>query len=497
MTRLCLALLMAVLAVVSIRAEDHPGWDRGELLARAAELLQQPEIETADVEQFPERMFLLDPGEEKSCFVAPGERVEAFTAGDFSSVLLIGDGERVHTVWFYFPVLNISDPQPVWAFYAGFFDYLLPGWAGGNDWAEVSLGKAWGASAKAYQDPMISFEEMIARETVAGVALSTWGVPPDIVTYRVTARAGCEKISDYLLAKPRQAERDPATRDMTRETAGLQLYYSQKQPVDMSAMPVFLGQVSAFRPRTAIEPEIRLGTPGPLSGEAIELSAWLDAQVQTPQFPDFAAVAEDGWGYESNFMFAVGDPLIALGPEHTLVVTRAIGSVQRKAPDTYDVVWSDLSGLLFGTEMVPAVDDRTDAPPYQMVNAGQLVYASEASAVPVDIGATPVHLGGLRQYYGATSIELPPPYSGVVEGLSLTIADGSGATAVLDLGAWAASQVGEPFSPGRVHPVSQPVIAFTLSGRAHLLAVNMAAYDAPEGTPSQLTGIFGELFAAP
>ena len=497
MASIRLALLMTLLALLPVRADEHPGWDRDALLARLAVLLNQPGLELTPVPQLPEHMFLIDPTEEQSCFVAAGESTVAFQAGDFATGLLIGDDERVHTVWFYFPVLSVSEPEPALAFYAGLFDYLLPGWAGGADWAEVSLGKAWEASARAYQNPMISFDEMIAREAVAGTKLATWGVPPDIVTYRITARAECEQVSDYLLAKPRQAERDPSKRNPAQDAAGLQLYYTNPQPVDVSATPVYLGEVSGFRPYAATEKAIRFSAPGPLAGEAIELSDWLGGQVSTPDLPDTAAAIAEGWGYEHSFMFLITDPLTEVAPGHVLLIDKAAGTVERGEPGEYDVVWSDVSGLLFGTAMVPAVDDRTGEPPYQMVNAGDLVFDTEGSAVPVDVADTPLHLGLVRQYLGARAVELPPPYTGTIEGLDLTITDGSGATATLDLEAWASIQTGEPFAPDRTHPISQPALPFTLGGRKHLLTLTTAWYEAPAGTPTAVGAILGQLFAAP
>lgn len=213
MKKLLSSIFFLMLAATSVMAQEHSGWSRAELISKTKELSNQEVLEVKSLKGSPGGMQLLDPTEKPECFLGPEERWESFSAGDFSWISMIGDMNRVHTLWLTFPIVNVGDPDNAIAFYNKFFSYLFPEWQGASSWAMDSLIASLSAAGKAYDDPMISFDEMIARQTVNGAALATTGVPPDIVYYRITSRAGCEKVSDYLLAKPRREKADPAKRE--------------------------------------------------------------------------------------------------------------------------------------------------------------------------------------------------------------------------------------------------------------------------------------------
>lgn len=206
--------LFLVLAATSALAQDHPGWSRAELISKAKELLNQDVLEVKPLTGSSGRMPLLDPTEKAECFLRPEERWESFSAGTFSWISMSSDMHRVHTLWLTYPVVNINDTDKARTFYSEFFSYLFPDWQGASSWAMESLMTSWSASGKAYEDPMISIDETIVRESVNGAALATISAPPDIAYFRITSRPECEMVSDYLLAKPRRRTRpDPAKRD--------------------------------------------------------------------------------------------------------------------------------------------------------------------------------------------------------------------------------------------------------------------------------------------
>ncbi|NNJ76830.1 MAG: hypothetical protein HKP56_16925 [Anderseniella sp.] len=213
MKKLLISVLFLIFTATSASGQDHPGWYRAELISKAKELLNQEVLEVKPLERLSERMPLLDPTEKAECLLDPEERWESFAAGDFSWISMIGDMNRIHTLWLAFPVVNVNDPTKANTFYSKFFSYLFPDWQGASSWAMESSRESWSASEKAYKDPMISFDEMIVRQTVDGSALATISGPPDIIYYRVTSRSQCEMVSDYLLAKPRRARPDPLKRD--------------------------------------------------------------------------------------------------------------------------------------------------------------------------------------------------------------------------------------------------------------------------------------------
>jgi hypothetical protein len=203
--RLFSAVLLLGLATSLAAAQNHPGWLRADLTAKIAALLGEDTLRVERSTDLPQGFFLLDPTEEGSCFLGPKETLEYFPAGDFSTVLMIGNQKQVHTLWFFFPIVDVRDGDKAFAFYRDIFSFLFPDWRKADSWAMESLDTAWQAAAKAYEDPIISYGEMIARQNVDGAALATTGVPPDLIVYRITTRPQCERVSDYLQAKPRPA----------------------------------------------------------------------------------------------------------------------------------------------------------------------------------------------------------------------------------------------------------------------------------------------------
>ena len=77
-------------------------------------------------------------------------------------------------------------------------------------------------------DPSVSHNETIARHAEGDIRLATFGVPPDIIFYRITSRPECEKVSPFLLASPREIPRNGAERQTTQEWG--QLLFELRAP---------------------------------------------------------------------------------------------------------------------------------------------------------------------------------------------------------------------------------------------------------------------------
>lgn len=490
MRRFVIALL-SLLALTGV-AHAHDGWSRSEITDRAEELLGK-DIELSVMEGLPGNLFLLDPTEEASCFLGANDQVRSFAAGDFAHIVLIGSKERIHTVWAYFPIVGVSDTDAAFAFFKGFFGGLLPAWPQASTWAEKSLADAWGPSAAAFQDPMISFNETIARASTDGILLATMGIPPDLVTYRLTTRGECEKVSEYMLAKPRRASCDPNhlyPEDALRQVL---LYRTHPQPVDRSETPFFLGEVSA---QARISDSLDFDLPGGLVDAAgLDWGEWIPRQMQGTL--ELEQIVSEDWLCASHFTYLISAPDLAPASSTWLLSVESISALATRAGDEISYDMKDASGLLF-SKAAPAIPPRPPSPepPYLSVQPDQLVFLSEGDSTPVDISATPILLGPLSFNVGQAQSSGSLPFNARVEGLSLVVSSqSSAATATLDLAEWLARQRGAAPAPDRARPISDPSIDFELDGRAYRLVLRSAWFEAEGGSPLQSDGIRGVLFA--
>lgn len=492
-----LALLMLFAGPSGIGAQEHDGWSTDPLIATATELLGSENFREQAGVELPS-MLLLDPTEEASCFVGPEDRIRTFVAGDFSSMLLIGNETSIHTLWFYFPILNVSDTDAAFAFYDGLLTHLFPTWSGADGWALQSLQRAWEAGAAAFQDPTISLDAMIARDSHAGARLAGWGVPPDIMTYRITARAHCEKVSAELLASPRRVPRVEAQRDRTQESAQLLLNYLHPQPLDLSETPIYLGPLSGWRSNRSSDDTVRLEATGYLADQLLELDPWIEKQASSfASTQDFLA---EGWGYEPHFLLLIQDPLLWIehdGGRYRALIDHLSVDVAGSIDGPYSYLPSSLRGILFATSApVRATPEQRLDPPYMNLNEGRIGYGVEGRAAAVDISATPLHIGELSGVDG--TLRLPSPLEGAIEGLVITLRDpATNQSARLDLTPWLARQTGTAPAPNRLTSISDPVIDFLLGSRRYRLVVETATFNEVSGTAQSIDLFAGRLFAQP
>lgn len=493
----CLTLFALFGGLGTASGQEHGGWPTDTLIMKAEELLGRESFqERADV-PLP-AMMLLDPTEEASCFVEPGDRIRAFVADDFSTVLLIGNETSIHTLWFYFPILGVRDTDAAFAFYDGMLTHLFPDWSGADGWAVRSLQRSWEVGAAAFKDPTISRDAMIARDGHAGARLAGWGVPPDIMTYRITTRAHCEKISAELLASPRRAPRDEAQRDNTQEWAQLLLNYLHHHTIDMSETPIYLGPLSGFRSVRTSDETVRLNSSGYLGDRLVDLDLWIEKQADGAfaSTQDFLA---EGWGYEQHFLMLIQEPLLWLEGEevrYRALIDSLSVDVTGSIDGPYAYQPSSLSGLLFA-ESAPATitpQQRID-PPYMNLREGRIGYGVEGRAAAVDISNTPIHVGGISGFGG--NLRFPAPLEGTVEGLVITLRDAADDEARIDLAAWLTRQSGTAPGPNRLSSISNPAIEFALGSRRYSLVVETATFDLADGNAERIDIFAGRLFAQP
>jgi hypothetical protein len=508
---LAAAAVFPIVAGSSVASDEaHPGWPTAPLLEQMARLGVN-ELALTDEAQLPGQ-FLFDPTEEAACFLAAGEKVRAFKVGEHSSGVLIGDDERTHTLYFYYPVLNDREEAGK-SFYPELFSHLMPDWEGASTWYGDSLGRSWQATGRAMIDPTVSHNEMIARHAEGDVRLATFGVPPDIVFYRVTSRPECEKISPFLLASPREISRNEALRQPAQKGGQLLLSYVHPEPVDVSATPVLLGTVYARNRHGGSKPTLSFEPPG----VEVDMAPWINRQVVTERYASTLDAVTADWGYTSHFVHLIAEPALPIdvdGEAHLLVFEAL--SAEVRGPLANGLIFTPMNAeaVLFAAKS-PAGPSETPVPSdtsfmsVDMVEyRNQLPELPEASVscgieipcgqrpfyLPVDVSATPIHLGRLHLYYGGHSGDRPGYYEVRVEGMKVMARDReTGEEAVLDFAGWTAEQDNFEGPPGG-RTITAPALTFAMKGKRHVLVVESATFDrAGDGEVNHLTGqLFSE-----
>ncbi|MDT3688092.1 MAG: hypothetical protein RO009_23990 [Pseudorhodoplanes sp.] len=106
------------------------------------------------------------------------------------SVIAAGEGERIHTLRVNFPIVNYTESQSKRALDAlsALFMSVYPEWTEANEWPKQSLKNSWDTfGSKAMKNP----NDRIVKKTLNGFTSATFGIPPDIVVYTITARENC------------------------------------------------------------------------------------------------------------------------------------------------------------------------------------------------------------------------------------------------------------------------------------------------------------------
>ena len=107
------------------------------------------------------------------------------------TIVTAGNNEDIHSLRITAPVVNYRESElpRVYGVLSALFKRLYPGWPDAGEWPMKSLQQAWDNHPlnKTLKDP----NEMIIRKQLDGITSATFGVPPDIIFYTVTAREQC------------------------------------------------------------------------------------------------------------------------------------------------------------------------------------------------------------------------------------------------------------------------------------------------------------------
>ncbi len=107
--------------------------------------------------------------------------------------VMAGDGERVHSLRIWVPVVNHSEAESKRTFEAlsALFATVYPDWADARRWPGESLVTAWNRHPLAREEPLEDLDDVFVRHAASGITSSTFGVPPDIIVYGMTVRNRC------------------------------------------------------------------------------------------------------------------------------------------------------------------------------------------------------------------------------------------------------------------------------------------------------------------
>jgi hypothetical protein len=489
-----IALFVVLLSLVA-PANAQAGWSKAALLDRTRALLGTAELPTETIASLPGNVFLYDPEEQPSCFAGSSDQITAVTISDFASALLIGPEDEIHTVWFYFPVVSVREPERALVFFAGFFAEMFPRWDGARTWAEQSLSDSWAQGARAFDDPMISIDDTVARVTVDGAKLATWGVPPDIVTYRVTTRIECEVISQAALETPRRPvcdDRGAPSVDSQR----IRFSFAYTEPIDLSQTPYLLGTAyGSVWPRNS---PLSFNIPG-IDLTKSDWAAWFAKQPQG-RFTVEQMLRED-WNCTRNFIFRAVAPMLDAGGDGAtrLLITNLSGDVTPPHLGGLSFVPERVSGLALATALPsdPPLPPPSE-PPYAAVQPGQEIFEDEGTPVPIDISSTPIYLGTIHATAGGSNARLAEELSITIDGLTAVVTDELGsAPATVNLVDWLEIQRGVAPAEGRARPISHPEMSIILNDTSYLLAVTWAMFLVDDaGKPTELANLTVNVFRA-
>jgi len=159
------------------------------------------------------KMFSDDLRAERSKPGLDREAIERFDAMSNEIATLVGDsvwvattnnpplrvtfaaqGDRVHTIRIYVPVVSFRDKQAaeqVFANLSNLFARTYPAWPSAKNWPKDSLGRTWNANPLLTNMPVRDSNDLIPKTSIDGITSATFGVPPDLVIYTITTRPEC------------------------------------------------------------------------------------------------------------------------------------------------------------------------------------------------------------------------------------------------------------------------------------------------------------------
>ena len=187
MRAVCLAVCAIFLTIARARANDAEAWlpvTRSDVDAIAARALHIEGLKSVSI---------VLPANQRDG-LAPGDTVWGILGEKRPlGIVMAGEGERIHTIHIYFPIVNESETQSREAIKLmdALFARVYPDWPGAQTWPQDSLGASWNGSPLVTHTVPTDPNDLIIRKTLGGITSSTVGVPPDLVVYSITTRARC------------------------------------------------------------------------------------------------------------------------------------------------------------------------------------------------------------------------------------------------------------------------------------------------------------------
>lgn len=132
----------------------------------------------------------------KTRFVAADESVWVATNSALAmGILMAGRDENIHTIRIPVFTLGMSAHQEkadrVFRLLSDLVSAIFPDWPEARNWPMGSMKEAWNANPLAIKKTPADPNDQIIKKTFGGITGATFGVPPDIVVYTVTARDIC------------------------------------------------------------------------------------------------------------------------------------------------------------------------------------------------------------------------------------------------------------------------------------------------------------------
>jgi len=120
-----------------------------------------------------------------------------------TTIFIAGKPGNIHTINIHFAPVNVNSNnhknsvKNVLVFFSTLFSSLLPTWREAIEWPIKSMKKSWAVVAsskprKTDRDKDAFLKDFIVSARHNSIELSTAGVPPDIVIFRLSKRTECD-----------------------------------------------------------------------------------------------------------------------------------------------------------------------------------------------------------------------------------------------------------------------------------------------------------------
>jgi hypothetical protein len=484
-------LAMFVLWPVSVLAQpSSEGWKLDELTEKLIQLSNASDTpEIVDRGHLAGAGLVLTGSEDPECFVGEGETLWTVNvgpdsvSGPLAQFRLGGTEGSIHTVWIFYPIVaaSNSEAREMAEFYSALFSYLFPDWEGAASWPRESLGATWEAVAELMKKPELDRELAFASEDVAGAKLTTIGVPPDFVIYRVTKRSECEN----LKSAPKSAETEEKL-DLRARTLAVG---RMKSGSDLSGTPIYLGFATGdhYQGRSVrldgYNLEVRLGD---IELSPIDVTAWFEKVLPTSN-SELTAFLSENWNDNTRIdLNANPAPLEweSDGIRYRIERGHAFLRVDGHPTLGFEVRPSEINGHLFASRLpeqltLQAYDNLemdVDGFMSDAKKGDHLSFSAPDRISPIDVSATPNFLGSYTATDDIDADHDPEGYSLYIRGWDLRISsfdeklDGS---VDLNLDDWLVLQRWpESWPENRLIPISRPTIEFENGGNTYLVKID-------------------------